>query len=196
MPTPPTRFWWLRHGPTHAPGVIGWSDLPADLSDRGRLARLDAALPADAVLVSSDLRRAVATADAVQARRTRLPHDPALRELHFGTWETLTREEIAARDAAALSAFWGTPGDVPAPGGESWNQLAARVAAATDRLAALHPGRDIVVVAHLGVIVSAIARATGLPPAQAMRQPLDNLSLTETTLTAGRWQAGRINHLP
>ncbi|HHL22744.1 MAG TPA: histidine phosphatase family protein, partial [Aliiroseovarius sp.] len=26
-------WWWLRHGPTHAKGLVGWSDVPADLSD-------------------------------------------------------------------------------------------------------------------------------------------------------------------
>ena len=30
----------VRHGPTHARGLIGWSDVPADVSDRKALARL------------------------------------------------------------------------------------------------------------------------------------------------------------
>ena len=71
-----TRFFWVRHGPTHAKTMVGWSDLPADLSDHVALARLSDALPRDAVVVSSDLIRAVATADAIQGGRPRLPHDP------------------------------------------------------------------------------------------------------------------------
>jgi len=37
-----TRFWWIRHGPTHAKGMVGWRDIPADLSDVAGLARLEA----------------------------------------------------------------------------------------------------------------------------------------------------------
>ena len=35
-----TRLWWVRHGPTHAKAMVGWRDLPADLSDTAALARL------------------------------------------------------------------------------------------------------------------------------------------------------------
>ena len=54
-----SRFFWVRHGPTHAKTMVGWSDLPADLSDTARLARLSAHLPDGAPVVSSDLVRAV-----------------------------------------------------------------------------------------------------------------------------------------
>ncbi|MEY8841169.1 histidine phosphatase family protein, partial [Cribrihabitans sp. XS_ASV171] len=35
-----TRLHFVRHGPTHAKGMVGWSDLPADLSDTALLDRL------------------------------------------------------------------------------------------------------------------------------------------------------------
>ena len=60
-----TTLWMVRHGPTHAKAMIGWTDLPADLSDTDAIARLRTELP-DAPIVSSDLIRAVATADALQ----------------------------------------------------------------------------------------------------------------------------------
>ncbi len=40
--SPMTRFWLVRHGPTHAKAMIGWTDLVADLSDVETLARLSA----------------------------------------------------------------------------------------------------------------------------------------------------------
>jgi hypothetical protein len=61
------RLWWVRHGPTHQTTFTGWRDVPADLSDGAALDRLDAYLPAHAVLVSSDLLRASATADRISA---------------------------------------------------------------------------------------------------------------------------------
>ncbi len=189
-----TRLFWVRHGPTHAKGLVGWSDLPADLSDTARIARLDAHLPADARLVSSDLDRAIATADALPTPRHRLPHDPALREIHFGTWELSTPDQVP--DPAHYRAFWDNPGPTAPPGGESWDQLTARVHAATDRLVAAHPGADLVIVAHLGVILTQVQRARGLAPTQAFAQDIAPLSVTELHHGPGGWQAGRINHAP
>ena len=100
-----TRFWWVRHGPTHAKTMVGWSDLPADLSDHDAIARLAAYLPQDAIIVSSDLIRAIATADAVQANRHRLPHDPSLREMHFGDWELRSHNQIETETPDLIRAY-------------------------------------------------------------------------------------------
>lgn len=177
-----TRDWhWVRHGPTHAKSMIGWTDLPADLGDTDALARLAAALPA-APVVSSDLRRAVATADAVQGARPRLPNDPALREIHFGAWENLTHLQAQARDPDLIFAFWDQPGPIAAPDGESWDQLADRVNSAVDRLDAALPPGPVVVVAHFGVILTQLQRALGLSAYDAFSHRIENLSVTHLRL--------------
>lgn len=188
-----TRFWWVRHGPTHAKGMVGWTDLPADLSDTAAIARLSAALPPAAPVISSDLARAVATADALQGARPRLPHDPALREIHFGQWEMRTHAQVSADHPALVRAFWDDPGPHAPPGGESWNGLTARVGAAIDRLAAAHPGGDIVVVAHFGAILAAIGHATGLPARATFAHRIEPLSLTEIALAPGGGTLHRVN---
>jgi alpha-ribazole phosphatase len=190
-----TRFWWVRHGPTHAKTMVGWTDLAADLSDTAALARLSAHLPGAAVVISSDLARAVATADALCPGRPRLPHDAALRELHFGAWEMRSFAEVEAESPAHIRAFWDAPGDVCPPGGESWNDLSARIAAATDRLLAAHPGRDIIVVAHFGAILAALQRAGGLTAQQVFAHRIDNLSVTRLCHGPQGWTIGTINHL-
>ncbi len=174
-----TRFWLVRHGPTHARTMIGWTDLPADLSDTDALARLNARLPPDAPVVSSDLARAIATADAL-GPRPRLPHDPALREIHFGQWEQRSFAEIDAESPALIRAFWELPGDSRPPGGESWNDLTARSWAALDRLQGTAP--DIIVVAHFGPILAALQRAAGITALEAFSHRIENLSLTRLTL--------------
>ena len=45
--------------------MIGWTDLPADLSDSAALRRLSAHLPKHAPVISSDLTRAITTAGLV-----------------------------------------------------------------------------------------------------------------------------------
>ncbi len=188
-----TQFYWVRHGPTHAKALVGWSDLPADLSDTDGLARLAAQLPPDALVVSSDLSRAVATADAIAQGRPRLAHDAALREMHFGDWELQHWADIA--DQGRLHAFWETPGAIAAPGGESWDAVAERVSAATDRLAATYPGRAIVVVAHMGAILTQVQRATGAKGRAIFAHKIDNLSLTELHLTPQGWTSVQINRV-
>jgi broad specificity phosphatase PhoE len=186
-------LWWVRHGPTHAKGMVGWSDLPADLSDRAAIARLSAHLPKGACVTSSDLARARQTADAIAQGRPRLPDDPDLREIHFGAWELRRHDEIEAETPDQIRAFWERPGPSRPPGGESWDELSARVSAAADRLA--RRGGDIVVVAHFGAILCQYQRALGLTPQQAFAQPIDNLSVTRLQFD-GSWRVACVNHRP
>ncbi len=186
-----SRFFWVRHGPTHAKGMVGWTDLPADLSDTAQIGWLDRELPREALVVSSDLVRASATADAIQSERQRLEHDAALREIHFGDWEMKHWKEI--EDQERLQAYWDQPGEVSPPNGESWNAVSLRVSAAVDGLIAAYPGRDIVAVAHFGVILTQVQRALGITGYEAFSHKIDNLSLTELHKTSAGWQAVRIN---
>ncbi|THD84886.1 histidine phosphatase family protein [Aliigemmobacter aestuarii] len=191
-----TRFWWVRHGPTHQKTFTGWRDVPADLSDTEALARLNEFLPADALLISSDLIRAVATADALATGRTRLPHDPALREIHFGDWDGLHWTEVDARDPGLARAYWETPGDIAPPGGESWNAAAGRVSAAVDRLVRAHPGADLVVVAHFGAILTQVQAARGCSAAEVLAQGIDTLSVTRLDRDGAGWIERIVNHCP
>jgi len=190
-----TRFFWVRHGPTHAKAMVGWTDLAADLSDTAAIARLSAHLPARAVLLSSDLVRATATADAIAQTRLRLPPDPGLREIHFGAWEMRPFAEIEAETPDHIRAYWETPGDIRPPGGESWHDLQSRIDPAIDRLLKSHPNHDIILVAHFGAILAALQRAEGLTTEQAFAHRIDNLSVTELSHDGRRWQTHAINHL-
>ncbi|SHH31916.1 histidine phosphatase family protein [Cognatishimia maritima] len=188
-----SRLFLVRHGPTHAKTMVGWSDLPADLSDTAALDRLDAFLPDEAIVVSSDLLRAKQTADALQNQRPRWDHHTDLREIHFGAWELKSHTEIADKDH--MMAFWDTPGAIRAPGGESWNVFAERVNRAFDALINRAGGRDMILVCHFGVIVAAIERALQISTYDAFGHRIDNLSVTEVRLEP-TWKATRINHKP
>ncbi|MDF1717652.1 MAG: histidine phosphatase family protein [Antarcticimicrobium sp.] len=191
-----TRLHLVRHGPTHAKSMVGWSDLPADLSDTVAIARLSTFLPETATVISSDLIRATATADAIQGARPRLPHDPRLRELNFGDWELRRFQQIEAEDPEGIRAFWETPGSNRAPGGESWNDLRARADAAIDALISRLAGGELIVVAHFGLILTQVQRALGIDAETAFGHRIDNLSVTEIHCEASRWHAERINHIP
>jgi len=191
-----TTFHWVRHGPTHEKAFVGWRDVPADLSDSALIARLHAHLPQDALLVSSDLIRASQTADVLGGPdRRRLPHEADLREFNFGDWDGKHFSDVAESHPHLSRAYWETPGDIAPPGGESWNAAAVRVNAVVDRLIAAFPGRHIIAVAHIGVILTQVQRALGVAPHKALGHSIDNLSVT--TLHSGEpWQAAAINHRP
>lgn len=178
-----SRLWLVRHGPTHATGMVGWTDLPADLSDTAALARLSAALPA-APVVSSDLGRAIATADALQGARPRLPHDPRWREIHFGTWEGARAADLPE---TASRAFWN--GTAQAPDGEGWADLSARVLQAVSEV-----GSPLIVVAHFGAILAAAQAVARWTTAETLSHRIEPLSLTEIDLNART--VVRINHRP
>lgn len=184
----------MRHGPTHEKAFTGWRDVPADLSDDAALGRLSAYLPQDAIVVSSDLSRAVATADRIQGTRTWLPHDPNLREFNFGAWDGLTFDVVAARDPELSRAFWDNS-DVAAPGGESFSDVQARVREVIAALATAHPGIDLIAVAHMGVIMGQIAGAEGHTSASALSHRIDPLSVTRLDRTETGWALTFANHI-
>lgn len=188
------RMFWVRHGPTHVRAMVGWADPPADLSDVEDLDRLHQHLPEAAKIISSDLMRASSTADAIQKDRTRLPHDPDLREINFGDWDMQVFDEID--DQERLMAFWDTPGDVRAPNGETWNEVFRRVSTATDRLLDSHPDVDLIIVAHFGAILTQVQRALKIPAYDTFANRIDNLSVTEIHITDDGWHLASINHLP
>ncbi len=190
-----TVWHWVRHAPTHETAFVGWRDVPADLSDRAQIARLDAALPVGALLVSSDLSRAVATADALAGGRTRLPHAADLREFNLGDWDGLRFDVVAARDPALSRRYWEEPGDVAPPGGESWNAAAERVAGFVDRINAAHPEAEVIAVAHIGVILTQIQRASSCTAYEALAHEIGNLSVTRLVHEGG-WRVEAINRCP
>jgi alpha-ribazole phosphatase len=146
----------LRHGAPEVPGtLLGHRDAastPAGVAACARQARdLDIS-----AIVSSDLVRASAAAEAIGAvRGLAVRTDPRWRELDFGTWDG---SHPAGLDAGALAAFWEDPEDHPPPGGERWSALLARVSAAIDDC----QGAATLVVTHGGAMRAALAALCGL----------------------------------
>jgi alpha-ribazole phosphatase len=191
-----SRLFLVRHAPTHAKAMTGWRDIPADLGDTAALRRMTAFLPVPAIVASSDLQRASATANALSASRTRLPPDPAFREIDFGAWDGLHWSEIAARDPDLSRAFWEDPGDHRAPDGESWNQAADRATAALDGLLRVHSGQDLILVSHMGIILTQVQCRLAIPATTALSHRIDPLSVTVLFQDGAGWQVEVINHRP
>ena len=191
-----THLWLVRHGPTHEKSFVGWRDVPADLSNRELIAQVDAYLPQNALVISSDLKRSHDTATAIGGKRTRLPSCPDLREMDFGVWDGMTFDAVTARDPDLSRRFWEEPGDLAAPEGESWNQAAARFRTRIQALITEHAPDHLIVVAHMGVIMTQIQRGSGSTAYAAMGHQIDNFSTTDMRWNGHGWDMGAINHVP
>jgi len=145
------------------------------------------------VVVSSDLARAQATAQAI-ARFNRVPLelDPGLRERSFGSFQGMTHTEVAARWPEE-SARWKRRDPEFAPGdGESLTVFYARCIEATLRIAERHAGKTVVLVAHGGVMDCLYRAATRVPLDAQRIWSLDNAAInrllhTSSGLTLVGW---------
>jgi broad specificity phosphatase PhoE len=170
-----TRVILVRHGETeHNRGQLTLGRADVALNQRGReqaraLATSFVRVP-DAV-ATSPLVRARDTAQAIaDATRSAITLDDALIEMDVGEMEHLTGLELRERHPEFLR-LWLSPecGDARMPGGETLREVQDRAWAAIQRLAAAHPGGEVVAVTHNFVILTTICRALGLPVAEFRR---------------------------
>jgi alpha-ribazole phosphatase len=166
-----TRLLLIRHG---APRDDGrgrcYGSLDIGLSDLGR--RQSEALAARlheapiSLVVTSPRARAQETAAAL-GRNARI--DERLRELDFGELEGRRFEEIE-REQPDLYRRWMTePTRVRFPGGEGFEDVRLRAAAAIAELVGSSSGESIAVVTHAGVVRAALADALGLASERVFR---------------------------
>jgi broad specificity phosphatase PhoE len=203
-----TRWWWVRHAPVIGVNgrVYGQDDLEADCADEAQFKHLAGMLPHDAVWLVSHLRRTHQTASAIFAARvTATVPAPiitsALAEQHFGDWQGLTYAELEAKRGGAYHRFWHSPATERPPGGESFEDVVARVGAAMARITAEHAGRDIVAVVHGGTIRAALAIALGIDAERVLGFAVDTCSVTRmdhlSSATEGAaWRIVAVNQHP
>ncbi len=147
-----------RHGQTdwNRDGIWqGQADPPLNATGRAQARRLADRLgpiPVDAIY-SSDLRRAVETAEIVAAvKGLAVVTDQRLREMDVGSWTGLTGEEIARRFPGGMYHD-----------GESPQAFQARAVAAAEDISAAHDGATVLVVCHGGIVRALQRHALGEP---------------------------------
>ena len=158
------RLILVRHGETEGQSSIryfGATDVP--LSDLGReqvrRARERIAGEAFEVVFASSLSRASESARILAPDHLiRLEAD--FREVDFGRWEGLTREEIAACDPELFEVWQRNLAHFDYPEGERRADFRARIARGLDRLLA-SGASSALVVAHKGVVRTLLELVNG-----------------------------------
>jgi len=154
-----TRLLVIRHGRTEWNATRRWqgrADVPLDEEGMQQAADAALALGTFDAIWSSPLQRAALTAQIIGEILGIGPvsTDDRLIETDVGPWEGLNREEVEA----------GWPGFLEAQrrpdGFESYDIAAERVLAALCDIAAAHPGGEVLIVSHGGVM-RAVRRTLG-----------------------------------
>ncbi len=156
-----TLICFIRHGRTawNEEGRIqGHTDIP--LSPRGRAEMAALTVPAalaDARVVTSPLSRARETARLLGL--TGATTDHRLMELGLGEWEGRIRADLAREDPETMRRSEREGRHFRPPGGETQVELQTRLAAWIEDQRG--HGGTVIAVAHRGLILGALALATG-----------------------------------
>jgi phosphoserine phosphatase len=164
----------------------------------------EAQIAALAIRLSPIRLDAVYCSDLVRTRRSAeilaAPHrltpiaSPALREFAMGDWDGMTAEEIRALDAVAFKAWMADVGRFQFPGGESLQDLEARVLPVFDAIVARHHGGTVAVVAHGGSNRAILCRALGLGPERLLALGQDYAALSVLEQAGEHWTLRLLNH--
>jgi len=146
----------IRHGKTEANEkhlYCGSTDLPLSPEGRAELAGRHIHIPSDVRFISSGMLR---TNETLELLFTPITYDilTAFREMDFGAFEMHSYDEL--RDDPDYQAWLTGDNDAnPTPGGESGNEMTARVMAAFNAVS--QNRRNSAIVTHGGVIAAIMA---------------------------------------
>lgn len=164
----PTRIIAIRHGETHwnvDARIQGHIDIPLNEAGHRQARQLAQALKDETLgaIYASDLARARQTAQPLADQAGIVPiFDPALRERCFGSFEGQIFTDIESSQPAEAALWRRREPDFSPAGGESLRVFGRRVVEAVYRIAARHPGEQIALVSHGGVMDVLYREATRL----------------------------------
>jgi broad specificity phosphatase PhoE len=187
----------LRHGQTawsESGQHTGRTDIPLTAAGEERarragqlLAELRAGKPV-ALVLSSPRSRAVRTAELAGLTVDEVTED--LAEWDYGDYEGLTTPQI--REQVPEWTVW----TQPSPGGETADEVGARAAKVLDRVRAVLPRGDVILVGHGHFSRVLVATWLGLPPGAGVHFGLDAAGIAQLGDERGVPQIRHLNLPP
>lgn len=174
----PTRIYLVRHGATELTAedrFAGSTDVPLSNEGRNQVTALAERLSSDALdaIYTSPMARTTETAQIIAAPHRLEPQSkPELREIDYGRWEGLARDELETAYADEYKAWQEDPLTIAPQGGESGIQVLARVLPVVRNIVQEHRRRSVLLVSHKGTIRLFISSLLGFD-ARGYRDRLD-----------------------
>ena len=136
-------------------------------------------------IISSPMLRCLAFAQAL-ADRHKLPMavERDFREVGFGDWEGRSPDIIRQTRPGEYQAFYTDPVSNRPRNAEDLHQFGTRVAAALEQVAAEFSGRNILIVAHAGVIRAALGYVLQAPASTWYRTRINNAGISRFQFTS------------
>ena len=177
------RIWLVRHGQTEwneQRRFCGQTDMPLSPLGRRQARKLASQLQHKPItaIYSSDLGRARETAEIIAKKRLiHIFFSPVWREIHFGAWEGLTYDEIAA-SFREQPGFFTDPEHTAPPQGETLTEVLQRTMPALHEIAQHEHRGEIVLVSHGGVLRGLLCSLLGMPLRNQWQLHIDTGSLS------------------
>lgn len=141
------------------------------------------------VLYSSDLGRAIQTAEIISAvTGVRITRDIGLRERNMGVFEGLTKQEMAQRFPAEYSEYRRIGHEFRIPQGESGRERLERSIRVLNAIAERHPNETVVAVTHGGFLMGFFEHVLGIPPGNGWRFRRQNAAYNSFEYIEGVWR--------
>jgi probable phosphoglycerate mutase len=187
------RLCLVRHGETawNAEGrVQGQTDVPLNAVGTAQANAVGAALAGErfAAIYSSDLTRVRQTAEpAAQRLGLAVRCDAALRERHYGMFETYTYAEVRERFPEDYARFRKKELDYDFRGGESLRLFNERALGCVRTLAGRHTGESILVFTHGGVLEMVYRHAMALGLSAPREFEIPNAAINWVEVSGESW---------
>jgi len=156
----------LRHGELEG-GIRYRGTTEAALTKDGRAAmdavwrKLDGSIDA---IVTSPLQRCREPAEAwAMGASISCRIEPNIREMEYGAWEGLSKEQIEELSPGMLARWRENPADVWIPEAERIEDFASRVIEGWESILCESAGKHVLVVAHSGSLRVIMAHVLGAP---------------------------------
>ncbi len=185
------RCYLVRHAETpwnRDNRIQGHSDLPLSPLGQQQAQRVGAFFASRHLraIFTSGLQRSRQTAEAIASGNGHgisPTVEQELAEMHLGSWEGLTPEEVDLRFEGAYQQWRTRPSSVAIPGAEPLGDFRRRVRRVLDKVAGGFKEGACVVVSHGGVIAAVLADVLGADYDAVLRRVrLDNAGITALEL--------------
>ena len=201
-PPPPTCLWLIRHAEVEAryQGVFG-GQIDMELSPRGHrqaaaLARYLQQVPVNAIY-ASPMRRVQQTLRPWVINGVPKPTIlEDLREVGFGDWTGLSFSAVQARYGVSAWEWLSQLDSASIPNAENSRALRARVDPCLRQILRNHPGQQVAIVCHGGIIRMILSILLNLPLPKAGAFQIEYASLTRVRLNPEQTELQLVNFTP
>lgn len=185
---PDTIIDLIRHGEPQGGSLYRGHMIDDPLSDKGWQQMWDAVANDKQWqhIVSSPMLRCCEFAKQLSAK-TKIPFsiDENLKEVGFGSWEGLTREQVKKRNLTEYNKFYNDPVNNRAAGFEDLAVFISRVTYSFKNISEQYSNKHILIVTHAGVIRAILAFILQAPPGALYKIKIQNSGVSRINVTTG-----------